>query len=78
MSHQSYLAQERQYQILNSVSVIIPQNNLLGAQNLSSLADRSISKRDWPSVILKGYDEHSVPVYTSELITTINAAYQQE
>ena len=58
--------------------MIIQQNNLLGAQNLSSLADRSISKRDWPSVILKVYDEHSVPVYTYELITTINAAYHQE
>ena len=72
MSPYNYLAQGRNYQILNHISDILQQNILPGSSNLSSLADRSISKRDWSTVLLKGYDERKTPVFTSELITCIN------
>ena len=42
MSHYNYLAQEKNYPILTHISEILQQNNLLGASNLSSLADHSI------------------------------------
>ena len=78
MNHHSYLDQERQYHVLNSISEIIQKNGLLGASNLSTLADRSIGKRNSSAVLLKAYDERKIPVFTSKLITRINVVHQQE
>ena len=70
-----YLQKERNYNILNGISRILQQNKLLGAESLSLLADKTVSKSTWTSVII---DSRSIPIYNSELITRINTAYQQE
>ena len=73
-----YLQKERNYNILNGISRILQQNKLLGAESLSLLADKTVSKSTWTSVIMDRYDARSIPIYNSELITRINTAYQQE
>ena len=74
----NYLQSERNYTILNSISRILKQNGLEGTENLSLLADKTINKTAWTSVLLDVYDAWAVPVYTSELITRINTAHHQE
>ena len=74
----NYLQQERNYNILNGISRILQQNGLHGAENLSLLADKTINKIGWTSVIMDRFDARVIPVYNSELITRINTAYQQE
>ena len=73
-----YLQKERNYNILNGISRILQQNKLLGAESLSLLADKTVSKSTWTTVIMDQYDSRSIPIYNSELITRINTAYQQE
>ena len=73
-----YLQKERNYNILNGISRILQQNKLLGAESLSLLADKTVSKSTWTTVIMDRYDSRSIPIYNSELITRINTAYQQE
>ena len=73
-----YLQKERNYNILNGISRILQQNKLLGAESLSLLADKTVSKSNWTTVIMDRYDSRSIPIYNSELITRINTAYQQE
>ena len=74
----NYLQQERNYNILNGISRILQQNHLLGAESLSLLADKTINKTSWTSVIMDRFDARAIPVYNSEFITRINTAYQQE
>ena len=74
----NYLQQERNYNILNSISRILQQNGLHGKENLSLLADETINRTGWTSVIMDAFDARVIPVYNSELITRINTAYQQE
>ena len=74
----NYLQSERNYTILNSISRILKQNGLEGTENLSLLADKTINKTGWTSVLLNAYDTRAVPVYTSEFITRINTAHHQE
>ena len=74
----NYLQQERNYNILNSISHILQQNGLHGTENLSLLADKTINRTGWTSVIMDRFDSRAIPVYNSELITRINTAYQQE
>ena len=54
------------------------QNHLLGAESLSLLADKTINKTSWTSIIMDRFDARAIPAYNSELITRINTAYQQE
>ena len=72
-----YLQKERNYNILNGISRILQQNKLLGAESLSLLADKTVDKSTWTTVIMDRYDSRSIPIYNSELITRINTAYQQ-
>ena len=72
------LQAEKNYTILNSISKILKQNNLEGSESLTLLADKSINKTGWTSVLLDAYDNRDLPVYTSELITRMNTAYHQE
>ena len=74
----NYLQQERNYNILNGISRILQQNHLLGAESLSLLADKTVNKTNWTTVIMDRFDSRSIPIYNSELITRINTAYQQE
>ena len=74
----NYLQQERNYNILNSISRILQQNGLHGTENLSLLADKTINRTGWSSVIMDAFDERAIPVYNSELITRINTAHHQE
>ena len=74
----NYLQQERNYNILNGISRILQQNHLLGAESLSLLADKTVNKTSWTTVIMDRFDSRSIPIYNSELITRINTAYQQE
>ena len=74
----NYLQSERNYTILNSISRILKQNGLEGTESLSLLADKTVNKTGWIYVLLDAYDNRSLPVYTSELITCINTAHHQE
>ena len=74
----NYLQSERNYTILNSISRILKQNGLEGTESLSLLAEKTVNKTGWTSVLLDGYDNRFLPVYTSELITRINTAHHQE
>ena len=78
MFHINYLQAEKNYTILHSMSEILGKNHLEGADSLTSLADKSISKRGWSVVLLEAYDGQTRPTFTSELIPRINAAHQQE
>ena len=74
----NYLQSEKNYTILHSISKILKQNGLEGSESLSILADKSINKTGWTSVLFDAYDTRTLPVYTSELITRINTAHHQE
>ena len=74
----NYLQSERNYTILNSISRILKQNGLEGTESFSLLADKTVNKTGWTSVLLDAYDNRSLPVYTSELITRTNTAHHQE
>ena len=74
----NYLQSEKNYTILHSISRILKQNGLEGTESLSLLADKTVNKTGWTSVLLDAYDNRSLPVYTSELMTRINTAYHQE
>ena len=78
MAHVNYLQAEKNYDILNSISEILKQNKLPGVDSLTSLADKSINKRGWSSVLLAAYDNRKLPTFTSEIITRINTAHHQE
>ena len=78
MTHINYLQAKKNYTILHSISEILKKNKLEGADSLTSLADKSISKPGWSAVLLEAYDNRTRPTFTSELITRINAAHQQE
>ena len=66
------------YTILHSIRKILKQDGLEGSESLSLLADKSINKTGWTSVLLDAYDNRTLSVYTSELITRINTAHHQE
>ena len=74
----NYLQQERNYNILNGIGRILQQNGLHRAENLSLLADKTINRTGWTSVIMDAFDARAIPVYNSELITRINTAHHQE
>ena len=74
----NYLQSEKNYTILHSISRILKQNDLEGTESLSLIADKTVNKTGWTSVLLDAYDNRSLPVYTSELITRINTAHHQE
>ena len=78
MAHMNYLQAEKNAAILNSISKILKQNGLQGAESITLLADKSISKKGWTAVLLDAYANRTLPVYTSELITRINTAHHQE
>ena len=48
----NYLQSERNYTILNSISRILKQKGLEGTENLSLLADKTVNKTGWTSVLL--------------------------
>ena len=74
----NYLQSEKNYTILHSISKILKQNSLESSESLSLLADKSINKTGWTSVLLDAFDNRNLPVYTSELITRINTAHHRE
>ena len=73
-----FMVNKKNYTILHSISEIIRKNKFEGADSLANLADRSINKCGWSVDLLEAYDGRKKPMFTSELITHINAANQQE
>ena len=51
MTHINYLQAKKNYTILHSISEILKKNKLEGADSLTSLADKSISKQGFFEVI---------------------------
>ena len=57
----NYLKSEKNYTILNSITRILKQNGLEGTESLSLLADKTVNKTGWTSVLLDVYDSRSLP-----------------